>query len=85
MILANILNMVIKESKTADALDKTLRSSPILMKIMTDDSDSLLTGCWIDWFSEENFKKVCSIIFEYNLYLKMGSGFSMSLAQIQCV
>ena len=59
MNLANILNMVIKERKTADRLDKMLRKNPILMKIMIDDSDTLLSGCWIDWFTEENFKKVC--------------------------
>ena len=59
MHLANILNMVIKERKTANALDKMLRDSPILMKIMMDESDSAPSGCWVDWFTEENFKKVC--------------------------
>ena len=58
MFLENVLNMVIKERKAADALDKIVRSEPALMKIMASDSDAHLTGCWVDWFAEENFKTV---------------------------
>ena len=50
--------MVIKERKTADALDKMIRSDPLMLRIMMSDSDSKLTGSWIDWFTEENFRKV---------------------------
>ena len=50
--------MVIKERKTADALDKMIRSDPLMLRIMMSDSDSTFTGSWIDWFTEENFRKV---------------------------
>ena len=47
--------MVIKERKTAEALDKVMRKSPIFMTIM---NGSDLSGYWIDWFNEDSFKKV---------------------------
>ena len=49
--------MVIKERKTADALDKMIRSDPTLTRIMMN-GDSQLAECWVDWFTEENFRKV---------------------------
>ena len=61
IILANILNMVIREMETAEDLNKMLRDSPTLLAIMMDDCDAQSTGCWVDWFREENFKKVCEI------------------------
>ena len=57
-ILANILNMVIKGEGEAHAVDKILRKSQLLMKIMTSDNDTDLSGFWVDWFKKENFKIV---------------------------
>ena len=57
-ILANILNMVIKGGGEAHAIDKTVRKSQLLMKIMTSDNDTTLSGSWVDWFKKENVKIV---------------------------
>ena len=49
--------MVIREGE-AHAVDNIIRKSQLLMKIMTSDSDTALTGSWVDWFKKENFKIV---------------------------
>ena len=56
--------MAIKEGNSPDALDKKLRENPVWMKIMVNDNTSKLSGYWIDWFTEENFKKVMQNIKE---------------------
>ena len=65
--------MVIKERKTADALDKMIRSDPTLTRIMMN-GDSQFAECWVDWFTEENFRKV-RYIFQNNSSNQMGSTF----------
>ena len=57
--------MVIKERKTADSVDAILRSSPIFMKLLNKEEPQA-TGCWIDWFTEENFRKVHDNLFYCN-------------------
>ena len=52
--------MAIKKGDSPEALDQILRANPIWMKIMMKDNNYQLTGYWIDWFTEENFKKVMS-------------------------
>ena len=47
--------MVIKEPGEAHAVDKIIRKSQLLMKIMTSDYDTALSGSWVDWFKRENF------------------------------
>ena len=47
--------MVIKERKTADSVDAILRSRPIFMKLLNKEEPQA-TVCWIDWFTEENWK-----------------------------
>ena len=58
LILANILNMVIKGEREAHAMDETVRKSQLLMKIMNSDNDTTLSGFWVNWFKNENFKIV---------------------------
>ena len=55
--------MTIKEPGNAHVVDKILRKSQLLMKIMTPDlsDDNTLSGSWVDWFTKENFKIVCLI------------------------
>ena len=49
--------MVIKEGE-AHAMYKTVCKSQLLMKIMTSDNDTTLSGSWVDWFKKENVKIV---------------------------
>ena len=50
--------MVIKGEGEAHAMDKTVRKSKLLMKIMTSDNDTALSASWVDWFKKDNFKIV---------------------------
>ena len=50
--------MATKSRDASDALNEILRANPTWMKIMVKENESELTGFWIDWFNEQNFKKV---------------------------